>query len=91
MGKKIVTVSLIETFYNLQCCVLSALLLYTHYACGALSGYLCNRDCSLRDTACLKEYDSEGFVTNALTILTGLNNLICLGVFTLSLSPCSLR
>jgi len=31
----------------------------------------------------LREYDSEGVVTNSLIILTGLNNFICLTVFTL--------
>ena len=84
MGKKIVTVSLIETFITFSV-VFCLLFFFTH----TMPAALCLGICAIATAPCatllvLREYDSEGFVTNALTILTGLNNLICLGVFTLS-------
>ncbi len=84
MGKKIVTVSLIETFITFSV-VFCLLFFFTR----TMPAALCLGICAIATAPCatllvLREYDSEGFVTNALTILTGLNNLICLGVFTLS-------
>ena len=84
MGKKIVTVSLIETCITFS--VVSSLLFFFTRTMPAA---FCLGICAIATAPCatllvLREYDSEGFVTNALTILTGLNNLICLGVFTLS-------
>ena len=83
MGGGIVTVSLIETFITFSI-VFCLLFLFTRNMPAAL----CLGICAIATAPCatllvLREYDSEGFVTNALTILTGLNNLICLGVFTL--------
>ena len=83
MGKQIVTISLIETFITFSV-VFCLLIFFTRNMPAAL----CLGICAIATAPCatllvLREYDSEGFVTNALTILTGLNNLICLGVFTL--------
>ncbi len=83
MGKQIVTISLIETSITFSV-VFCLLLFFTRNVPAALCFGICAIATAPGATLLvLREYNSEGFVTNALTILTGLNNLICLGVFTI--------
>ena len=83
MGKTVLTISLCETVLTF-CIVFSALFFFTTNLPLALClGILAIATAPAATLLVLREYDSEGVVTNSLLILTGLNNFICLMVFSL--------
>ena len=83
MGKKVITISLCETFLTFII-VFCALLFFTTNAPVAIFlGILSIATAPAATLLVLREYDSGGEVTNFLLVLTGLNNFICLTLFTL--------
>ena len=85
MGKTVLTISLCETaitFFLVFC----ALFFFMHNLPVAIClAVLAIATAPAATLLVLREYDSEGVVTNSLLILTGLNNFLCLMVFSLCL------
>jgi Kef-type K+ transport system membrane component KefB len=85
MGKTVLTISLCETAITFAL-VFCALFFYTYNLPVAIClAVLAIATAPAATLLVLREYDSEGVVTNSLLILTGLNNFICLTVFSLCL------
>jgi Kef-type K+ transport system membrane component KefB/CBS domain-containing protein len=83
IGKKIVIISLSETFITFSI-VCGALFMFNVNISAAIClGILATATAPAATLLVLREYNSEGVVTNSLLILTGLNNFICLTLFTL--------
>jgi Kef-type K+ transport system membrane component KefB/CBS domain-containing protein len=83
MGKTVLTVSLFETTLTF-CIVFSALFFFTtNLSLAVCLGILAIATAPAATLLVLREYDSDGVVTNSLLILTGLNNFICLVLFSL--------
>ena len=89
MGKTVLTISLCETVLTF-CIVFSALFFFTtNLPLSLCLGILAIATAPAATLLVLREYASEGMVTNSLLILTGLNNFICLVVFSLFLPTIS--
>jgi Kef-type K+ transport system membrane component KefB/predicted transcriptional regulator len=85
MGKTVLTISLCETAITFSL-VFCLLFFFTHNLPVAIClAVLAIATAPAATLLVLREYDSEGVVTNSLLILTGLNNFICLTVFSLCL------
>lgn len=85
IGKKVLTISLCETvatFFLVSCLLF---LFATNLPVAICLGILSIATAPAATLIVLREYDSEGEVTNSLLILTGLNNFICLTLFTICL------
>ena len=83
MGKKIITISLCETFATFFLVFCSLFFFTTNLPVAICLGILSIATAPSATLLVLREYDSEGVVTNSLLILTGLNNFICLTLFTI--------
>ena len=83
MGKKIITISLCETFATFFLVFCSLFFFTTNLPVAICLGILSIATAPAATLLVLREYDSEGVVTNSLLILTGLNNFICLTLFTI--------
>ncbi len=83
MGKKIITISLCETFATFFLVFCSLFFFTTNLPVAICLGILAIATAPAATLLVLREYDSEGVVTNSLLILTGLNNFICLTLFTI--------
>ena len=83
MGKKIITISLCETFATFFFVFCSLFFFTTNLPVAICLGILAIATAPAATLLVLREYDSEGVVTNSLLILTGLNNFICLTLFTI--------
>ncbi len=83
MGKKVITISLCETFATFFLVFCSLFFFTTNLPVAICLGILSIATAPAATLLVLREYDSEGVVTNSLLILTGLNNFICLTLFTI--------
>ena len=83
MGKKIITISLCETFATFFLVFCSLFFFTTNLPVAICLGILSIATAPAATLLVLREYDSEGVVTNSLLLLTGLNNFICLTLFTI--------
>lgn len=83
MGKKIITISLCETFATFFFVFCSLFFFTTNLPVAICLGILAIATAPAATLLVLREYDSEGVVTNSLLLLTGLNNFICLTLFTI--------
>ncbi|MBW2553824.1 MAG: cation:proton antiporter [Deltaproteobacteria bacterium] len=83
MGKKIITISICETFATFFLVFCSLFFFTTNLPVAICLGILAIATAPAATLLVLREYDSEGVVTNSLLILTGLNNFICLTLFTI--------
>jgi Kef-type K+ transport system membrane component KefB/CBS domain-containing protein len=83
MGKKVITISLCETFATFFLVFCSIFFFTTNLPVAICLGILSIATAPAATLLVLREYDSEGVVTNSLLILTGLNNFICLTLFTI--------
>ena len=83
MGKKIITISLCETFATFFLVFCSLFFFTMNLPVAICLGILAIATAPAATLLVLREYDSEGVVTNSLLILTGLNNFICLTLFTI--------
>ncbi|MCK5513140.1 MAG: cation:proton antiporter [Deltaproteobacteria bacterium] len=83
MGKKIITISLCETFATFFLVFCSLFFFTTNLPVAICLGILAIATAPAATLLVLREYDSEGVVTNSLLLLTGLNNFICLTLFTI--------
>lgn len=83
MGKKIIIISLCETFATFFLVFCSLFFFTTNLPVAICLGVLSIATAPAATLLVLREYDSEGVVTNSLLILTGLNNFICLTLFTI--------
>ena len=83
IGSKILTISLWETFITFILVFLSLIVFTKNINLSICLAILAIATAPAATILVLREYDSEGVVTNSLIILTGLNNFICLTVFTL--------
>ena len=85
MGKTVLTISLCETVLTFSIVFSSLFFFTTNLPLSLCLGILAIATAPAATLLVLREYDSEGVVTNSLLILTGLNNFICLVVFSLFL------
>ncbi len=83
MGKKIITISLCETFATFFFVFCSLFFFTRNLPVAICLGILAIATAPAATLLVLREYDSEGVVTNSLLLLTGLNNFICLTLFTI--------
>lgn len=83
IGKKIVIISLVETFLTFFIVCVALFLFTRNMPITICLGVLAIATAPAATLLVLREYDSEGEVTNSLLLLTGLNNFICLTMFTL--------
>ena len=83
MGKKVITISLCETFATFFLVFCSLFFFTTNLPVAICLGILAIATAPAATLLVLREYDSEGVVTNSLLLLTGLNNFICLTLFTI--------
>ena len=83
MGKKVITISLCETLATFFLVFCSLFFFTTNLPVAICLGILSIATAPAATLLVLREYDSEGVVTNSLLILTGLNNFICLTLFTI--------
>jgi Kef-type K+ transport system membrane component KefB/CBS domain-containing protein len=83
MGKKIVIISLVETFFTFFIVCVVLFFFTRNMSITICLGILAIATAPAATLLVLREYDSEGEVTNSLLLLTGLNNFICLTMFTL--------
>ena len=83
MGKKIITISICETFATFFLVFCSLFFFTTNLPVAICLGILAIATAPAATLLVLREYDSEGVVTNSLLLLTGLNNFICLTLFTI--------
>ena len=83
MGKKVINISLWETFLTFFIVFFSLIFFTNNISVSICLGILAIATAPAATLLVLREYDSEGVVTSSLLILTGLNNFICLTVFTL--------
>jgi len=83
IGSTILTISLWETFITFFLVFLSLIVFTKDIDLSICLAILAIATAPAATILVLREYDSEGVVTNSLIILTGLNNFICLSVFTL--------
>ncbi|MCK5421931.1 MAG: cation:proton antiporter, partial [Deltaproteobacteria bacterium] len=83
MGKKVITISLCETFATFFLVFCSLFFFTMNIPVAICLGILAIATAPAATLLVLREYDSEGVVTNSLLLLTGLNNFICLTLFTI--------
>lgn len=83
IGRKILTISLWETVITFILVFFPLMVFTKNMNLSICLAILAIATAPAATILVLREYDSEGIVTNSLMILTGLNNFICLIVFTL--------
>jgi Kef-type K+ transport system membrane component KefB len=86
IGKTIITMSVWEVLITFSIVFLLIVLVTKHVYLALILGILAVATAPAATLLVLREYDSEGVVTNSLLLLTGLNNLICICAFTLFLA-----
>jgi Kef-type K+ transport system membrane component KefB/predicted transcriptional regulator len=83
MGRRILTISLLEICLTLLCVSMLVLCLGESFAIALLLGIIAIATAPAATVLVLREFDSEGPVTNHILILVGLNNLACIVLFRL--------
>jgi Kef-type K+ transport system membrane component KefB/CBS domain-containing protein len=83
IGSKILTVSFWETFFTFILVFLPLIIFFQNIRLSICLAVFAIATAPAATVLVLREYSSEGAVTDSLIILTGLNNFICLTLFTL--------
>lgn len=83
IGSKILTISLCETVITFILVFLPLIIFTKNLKLSICLAVFAIATAPAATMLVLREYDSEGPVTDSLIILTGLNNFVCLTVFTL--------